>query len=141
LQAGQIGDEVRDRAEGAVGVALAFPEQEAVLLQLLEAALDGRLALAAASPSRPRRARSVTLIRQPSRCVLMSPKIPFALKEISGSRNRPLAIWVNWSAAITPRRIPAPKPGGASPAGAEANAEPAAEARSASTGAGRSVIE
>ncbi|MEV8563555.1 hypothetical protein AB0478_45765 [Streptomyces sp. NPDC051917] len=26
------------------------------------------------------------------------------------SRNKPLAIWVNCSAAITPRRIPAPKP-------------------------------
>lgn len=95
----------------------------------------------AASPSRLQRARWVTLIRQPSRCVLMNPKIPFALKESLGSRNRALAIWVNRSAAITPRRSPASKQEGAPPARAAVGTGLAGAAQPVPAGAGRSVIE
>ncbi|MGW9028374.1 hypothetical protein ACWGQ5_30335 [Streptomyces sp. NPDC055722] len=49
VQAGQVGDDVRGRAEGAIRVALAFPQQEAVLFELPEPALHGRLAVAAAA--------------------------------------------------------------------------------------------
>ncbi len=47
MQSGQVGDEIRRRAEGAVWSAITFPYQEAVLLQLLQPALDRRVTIAA----------------------------------------------------------------------------------------------
>ncbi|MFD5446333.1 hypothetical protein [Streptomyces tendae] len=68
-----VGDAVDALTEGSAGAAQAFTEQVAVLLQLLEA---GAYRFPTVGP---RRTRSAIVTRQPLRCVLMYPKIPFAL--------------------------------------------------------------
>jgi hypothetical protein len=68
----------------------------------------------------------------------MRADIPFALKDSLESLKRPLAIWVNWSDAITPRRIPTPKRVSCSPSIVRVEV---ASRRATSRVAGRSVIE